>query len=155
MTSNCGRIQALVMRIQNDYLDNPALRLTVPRAQVRFGVDALTGEAVLDALVDASVLARTPDGAYVRFFPRSAPVTAPRRTSAPPAGARLEALASGTRGLRRPTSSCRWPWCWNAPRNSNTSLVVVRGRAHSIAAGNSSMATAKISAFRARTGLTS
>jgi len=81
VTSNCGRIQALVMKIQNDFLDNPALRLTVPRAQVRFGVDALTGEAVLGALVDAGVLARTPDGAYVRFFPRSARASAPGLTS--------------------------------------------------------------------------
>ena len=83
MTSNCGRIQALVMRIQNDFLDNPALRLTVPRAQVRFGVDALTGKAVLGALVDAGVLARTADGAYVRFFPRSAHASAPGRPSEP------------------------------------------------------------------------
>ena len=83
MASNCGRIQALVMRIQNDFLDNPALRLTVSRAQVRFGVDALTGEAVLGALVDAGVLARTPDGAYVRLFPRSAHVSAPGWTAEP------------------------------------------------------------------------
>jgi len=81
VTSNCGRIQALVMRIQNDFLDNPAMRLTVPRAQVRFGVDALTGEAVLRALVDAGVLARTPDGAYVRFLPRSVDASAAGRTA--------------------------------------------------------------------------
>jgi hypothetical protein len=83
VTADCRRIQALVMTIQNDYLDNPALRLTLARAQARFGVDALTGEAVLGALVDARVLARTPDGAYVRFLPRSAGRTTPRRTSEP------------------------------------------------------------------------
>ena len=86
MTSNCRRIQALVMRIQNDFLDNPALRLTLPRAQARFGVDALTGDAVLGALVDSGVLARTPDGAYVRFLPRAAYPTAPVRTSEPRPG---------------------------------------------------------------------
>lgn len=84
MTPNCGRIQALVMRIQNDFLDNPALKLTLPRAQARFDVDADTGEAVLRALLDAGVLARTLDGAYVRFLPQSAHATAPGRTSEPP-----------------------------------------------------------------------
>ena len=83
MTPNCGRIQALVMRIQSDFLDNPALTLTLPRAEVRFGVDAVTGEAVLGALLDAGVLARTPDGAYVRLLPRAAYATAPGRTSEP------------------------------------------------------------------------
>jgi hypothetical protein len=71
------------MRIQNDFLDNPALKLTLPRAQARFDVDAVTGEAVLGALVDAGVLARTPDDAYVRFLPRAADATAPGRTSEP------------------------------------------------------------------------
>ena len=83
VTSNCGRIQALLMRIQSDFLDDPALRLTLPRAQVRFGVDAVTGEAVLGALVDAGVLARTPDGAYLRFLPQAAYAAAPGRTSEP------------------------------------------------------------------------
>ena len=83
MTPNRRRIQALVMRIQNDFLDDPALRLTLPGAQARFGVDAVTGEAVLGALVDAGVLARTPDGAYLRFLPRAAYDAAPGRTSEP------------------------------------------------------------------------
>ena len=69
------------MRIQNDFLDDPALKLTLPRAQARFGVDAVTGEAVLGALLDAGVLARTPDGAYVRLLPPAVYATAAGRTS--------------------------------------------------------------------------
>jgi hypothetical protein len=82
VTSNYGGIQTLVMRIQNDFLDNPARRLTLQRAQARFGADAVTSEAVLGALVDAGVLARTPDGAYVSFQ-RSAHASAPGGTSEP------------------------------------------------------------------------
>ena len=70
MTWNAARIQTLVMRMQNDYLETPALALTLPQAQRRFGVDATACEAVLGALVDAGVLTCTPDGAYRRWFPR-------------------------------------------------------------------------------------
>jgi hypothetical protein len=62
----------LVMRVQGDFLAAPALRLTLPEAARRFGLDRRSCEAVLHALVDASVLARTADGAYERFFPRLA-----------------------------------------------------------------------------------
>lgn len=72
MTANCRWIQALVMRIQNEFLENPALNLTLPQAQQRFGVDGITCGAVLGALLEASVLAKTPEGTYVRFFPRYA-----------------------------------------------------------------------------------
>ena len=39
-------------------------------AAQRFGTDRETCEAVLGALVNSGVLARTDDGGYVRFFPR-------------------------------------------------------------------------------------
>ena len=71
MSLSNRRIAAQVMTIQNDFLDFPGLRLTVSQAQKRFGTDEMTCEAVLGALVDAHVLARTPDGSYVRFFPRN------------------------------------------------------------------------------------
>lgn len=70
MTANRGRIETLIMRMQGDFLDRPGLELTLPKAQKRFGVDETTCEAVLDVLTDASVLARTHEGAYVRLFPR-------------------------------------------------------------------------------------
>jgi hypothetical protein len=73
MILSSGRIAALVTRIQNDFLDIPDLTLTLSQAQQRFGTDERTCEAVLDALVDANVLARTPGNAYVRLFPRTSP----------------------------------------------------------------------------------
>lgn len=72
MTATCDQIASLVTRMQNEFLDTPRLTLTLPRAQQRFGVDETTAEAVLGALVDARVLARTADNAYVRLFPRPA-----------------------------------------------------------------------------------
>jgi hypothetical protein len=71
MSVSCGRIAALVTKIQGAFLDTPKLTLTLSQAQERFGTDEITSEAVLSALVDAKVLARTADGAYVRFFPRN------------------------------------------------------------------------------------
>jgi DNA-binding IclR family transcriptional regulator len=65
-------LEALVIRMQNEYLDTPYLPLTVREAEQRFGADGTTCQAILDTLVDARVLARTEDGEYVRFFPRAA-----------------------------------------------------------------------------------
>ena len=70
MTASCGRIGALVMRMQDHYLETPSLTLTLRDAQRRFGVDVTTCKGVLAALVDAGVLTRTPEGAYARRFPR-------------------------------------------------------------------------------------
>ncbi len=72
MTSNPSQITDLVMQVQGEFLEAPTLRLTLPDAERRFGVNRLTCEAVLGALVYSRVLARTRDGAYVRFFPRLA-----------------------------------------------------------------------------------
>ena len=72
MTWNPDRIGELVVRMQGAFLDAPTLALRLPDAEGRFGVDRGTCEAVLGALVDAQVLARTLDGAYVRFFPQLA-----------------------------------------------------------------------------------
>lgn len=59
----CGRVAALVMKIQTDYLNTPELTLTLSRAQQRFGMGAITCEAVSCALVEATVLTRTPTAA--------------------------------------------------------------------------------------------
>lgn len=72
MTATCYDIGSLVLRIENGFLDTPGLALTLPTAQQQFGVDPTTCKAVLDALVDARVLAQTRAGAYVRHFPRRA-----------------------------------------------------------------------------------
>jgi DNA-binding IclR family transcriptional regulator len=69
MTLDSSEIVALVMRRQGDFLERPALRLTVRDAERRFGADRETCEAVLGTLVNAGVLARSDDGGYVRFWP--------------------------------------------------------------------------------------
>jgi hypothetical protein len=70
------RIEALVVRVQQAFLDAPALRLTLPQAQRRFVTRAATCEAVLSVLVEAGVLGRTSQGQYVRSFPRATGRTA-------------------------------------------------------------------------------
>jgi len=45
------------------------LRLTVDEAQRRFGVDEITCEAILEALVDSTVLFKTSDRVYGRLIP--------------------------------------------------------------------------------------
>jgi hypothetical protein len=72
MILDSGQVVALVMRVQGAFLETTALRLTLTDAERRFGTDRDTCEAVLGALVNSGVLARTDDGGYVRFFPRLA-----------------------------------------------------------------------------------
>lgn len=72
MTPNCDQIQRLVTRVQDAFLDAPALHLTLPQAQRRFGLDTTTCEGVLGALVEAGVLAKAPDQGYFRRFPHAA-----------------------------------------------------------------------------------
>ena len=64
-------LASLITRIQNDFLES-SRTLTLDQAQRRFAVDRTVCHAVLDLLVDAAVLARTPEGAFERFFPRGA-----------------------------------------------------------------------------------
>ena len=64
------RIEDLLVRIESEFLATPELRLTVSEAQRRFEADEITCEAVLDALVDAGVLFKTPDRVYGRLFPQ-------------------------------------------------------------------------------------
>lgn len=71
LTSNSTRrrIEDLVMRIEGAFLETPGLKITIPDAQRRFGVDEITCEAVLEALVDEAVLVKTRDRVYGRLFP--------------------------------------------------------------------------------------
>ena len=66
-----SRIESLVTLMQSAFLDHPTLSLTRSAARRRFGVDDITCAGVLDALVDAGVLARRA-GVYRRHFPRPA-----------------------------------------------------------------------------------
>jgi hypothetical protein len=72
MTPTCRDVHTLVTRVQDAFLDAPALHLTLPQAQRRFGLDAATCCAILSTLVEAGVLMRTPDQEYFRFFPHAA-----------------------------------------------------------------------------------
>jgi hypothetical protein len=63
------RIEDLLVRIESEFLATPDLKLMVSEAGRRFGADDVTCEAILDALVDAAVLFRTPDRVYGRLFP--------------------------------------------------------------------------------------
>jgi len=69
MSDRRGRIIGLLMTMQKEFLRTPGLTLTISQAEKRFRADKQTCEAILGALVDASVLARTTSG-YIRFFPR-------------------------------------------------------------------------------------
>ncbi len=71
ISSRRRRIQDLVVRMQQAFLDAPALRLTLPQARRRFSTGAATCEAVLNVLVEAGVLSRTSQGQYVRLFPHT------------------------------------------------------------------------------------
>jgi DNA-binding IclR family transcriptional regulator len=72
MIRTCPDVQTLVTRVQDAFLDVPALHLTLPQAQQRFGVDAATCAAILGTLVEAGVLERTPNQEYSRHFPHAA-----------------------------------------------------------------------------------
>lgn len=52
--------------IRAEYLEIPGLRLTKPQVQRLWGLDHVTSEALLSALVDVKFLRRTPQDAYVR-----------------------------------------------------------------------------------------
>lgn len=52
--------------IRSEYLEIPGLHLTRDQVQRLWGLDAVTCDALLEALVDVRFLRRTLAGAYVR-----------------------------------------------------------------------------------------
>ena len=52
--------------IRAEYLEIPGLRLTKPQAQRLWGLDDVTSEALLTALIDVKFLKRTRQDVYVR-----------------------------------------------------------------------------------------
>jgi hypothetical protein len=72
-------IEEALMRVQRAFLDDHALTIDAAQASSRFGLPACDCEAILTALLRSGVLAKTPEGGYVRFLPRLA-------VSASPAG---------------------------------------------------------------------
>ena len=51
--------------IRAEYLEMPGLHLTNGQVRRLFGLDQVTCDAILGALVDVNFLRRTPQGAYV------------------------------------------------------------------------------------------
>ncbi len=58
--------EELLRRIEGEYLEMAALRLTPAQASRLWGVDVLMSEAMLDALVGIGFLIRSREGAYSR-----------------------------------------------------------------------------------------
>ena len=52
--------------IQSEYLEIPGLHLTKPQVQRLWGLDPVRCDSLLDALVDARFLKRTPTNGYMR-----------------------------------------------------------------------------------------
>jgi DNA-binding IclR family transcriptional regulator len=75
------RIEAMLQRIQGEFMEMPGLRLTANQAQRLWGLEAATCHALLGALVDARFLTRSPDGWFMR-------VDVDRPAAARPTGAR-------------------------------------------------------------------
>ena len=75
MNSNRRLIADAVTRVGHEFLDNPTRALTLAEVAGGLQMDLDLCEAVLATLLDARVLAKTPDGAYIRFFPSFAPGT--------------------------------------------------------------------------------
>jgi hypothetical protein len=72
ISSRRRRIQDLVVDIQQTFLDTPGLKLTLAQVRRQFSTDAIACSAVLNVLVEAGVLMRTPAGQYARLLPRTA-----------------------------------------------------------------------------------
>jgi hypothetical protein len=61
-----GTIEETLQRVQGEFREMPGLRLTPAQASRLWGLDSVSSQALLDALVDARFLLRTHDGAFMR-----------------------------------------------------------------------------------------
>lgn len=82
------RVEQVLQRIRGEFLEMPGLRLTAAQAERLWGLDRETCSSLLAALVDASFLRQTRDGAYIRFDTAPATPFRPRRP-----GGRMESVA--------------------------------------------------------------
>jgi hypothetical protein len=69
MKATRSEIEALVVSIQQEFLQAPAVRLTLTQIAQRVDASLVLCKAVLRVLVDARVLTETTTGEYRRFFP--------------------------------------------------------------------------------------
>ena len=61
-----GKMEETLQRVQGEFREMPGLRLTPAQAGRLWGLDAVSSQALLDALVDARFLFRTADGSFMR-----------------------------------------------------------------------------------------
>ncbi len=66
---------AILRRIQGEFLEMPGLRLTLVQAQRLWNLDLLVCEALLEALVDARFLMRVRGDAFVQSLPSTRPLS--------------------------------------------------------------------------------
>jgi len=59
-------VEDWLLLVRAEYLEIPGLSLTKPQVERLWGLDAVTSEALLAALVDVRFLRRTAGDAYVR-----------------------------------------------------------------------------------------
>ena len=59
-------VEDWLMLVRAEYVEMPGLSLTKPQVERLWGLDAVTSEALLAALVDVKFLRRTVRDAYVR-----------------------------------------------------------------------------------------
>ena len=59
-------VEDWLMLVRAEYLEMPGLSLTKPQVERLWGLDAVTSEALLAALIDVKFLRRTVGDAYVR-----------------------------------------------------------------------------------------
>jgi len=82
MTPTRADIEGLVMRIQEEFLRRPTVRLTLHQIAYRLDASLVLCKAVLRVLVDARVVAEMPGGVYARFFPQATAMPRTSRASA-------------------------------------------------------------------------
>jgi hypothetical protein len=59
-------VEDWLMLVRAEYVEMPGLSLTKPQVERLWGLDAVTSEALLAALIDVKFLRRTVADAYVR-----------------------------------------------------------------------------------------
>jgi len=59
-------VDDVLRRVQGEFIEMPGLRLTEPQARRLWGLDPVSCDALLGALVEAKFLFKTRDGAFMR-----------------------------------------------------------------------------------------
>ena len=66
-TIDCEHLANWTELVRTEYAEMPGLSLTAPQMARLFGFDPEVLDAVVDVLLRAHILRRTPEGSYVAF----------------------------------------------------------------------------------------